>query len=80
MRLLKTTSALISLKCTEDNEAFFSADEIRLPPLPIKGGKLEFVPKTAVLASDHHFRELGAFIKSYLLLSVNARSVSIYTK
>ena len=76
MRLLKTISTLLRVKCAEDKEAFSSADQASFPLLPIKGGKLKLAPKTAVFTVNDHFRELGAFVKSDLLRSVNARSAS----
>ena len=44
------------LKCAKNSEAFSSADQISLPPLYIKGDKLELAPKTSALTVDHYVK------------------------
>ena len=70
MWLLRTISALLS---AENKEAFSFANLTSLSLLSTKDVELEFAPKTAVFMIDHHFCGVGAFIKSVLLCSLNAK-------
>ena len=76
MRLLKTISALFSIKVRQNQGGLLIGCADQLPPLSSEGVKLELAPKIVLFAVDHHFRGFGAFVKSDLLRSVNARSAS----
>ena len=68
----------LASKCSQNKETFSSADQTSLSPLSTKGGKIEMAPKKTVFTIDH-LNRFGAFVKSALSRSINARSASTYT-